>query len=46
MKAGIIGVGAVEAATAMASALRARAWERILIDRDRAGAKAVAADMH
>ena len=46
MKAGIIGVGAVGAATAMAIALRARARELVLIDRDRARAKAVAGDMH
>jgi L-lactate dehydrogenase len=46
MKVGIIGVGAVGAATAMAIALRARARDLILIDRDRARAKAVAIDMH
>jgi L-lactate dehydrogenase len=46
MKVGIIGVGAVGAATAMAITLRARARELILIDRDRARAKAVAIDMH
>lgn len=46
MKAAIIGVGAVGAATAMAIALRARVREVILIDRDRARAKAVATDMH
>ena len=46
MKVGIIGVGAVGAATAMAVALRARAREMVLIDRDAARAKAVATDMH
>jgi L-lactate dehydrogenase len=46
MKVGIIGVGAVGAATAMAIALRARARDLILIDRDPARAKAVAIDMH
>ena len=46
MKVGIIGVGAVGAATAMAIALRARARELVLVDRDRARAKAVATDMH
>jgi L-lactate dehydrogenase len=46
MKVGIIGVGAVGAATAMAITLRARARELILIDNDRARAKAVATDMH
>jgi L-lactate dehydrogenase len=46
MKVGIIGVGAVGAATAMAIALRSRVRELILIDRDSARAKAVAIDMH
>ena len=46
MKLGIIGVGAVGAATTMAVALRARAREVVLIDRDRDRAKAVAIDMH
>ena len=46
MKVGIVGVGAVGAATAMALALRARVRELILIDRNRARAKAVATDMH
>ncbi len=46
MKLGIIGVGAVGAATAMAVALRARARELVLVDRNRARAKAVATDMH
>src|SRR5215470_6740229 len=46
MKAGIVGIGAVGAATAMAIALRARVRELVLLDRNRARAKAVAADMH
>src|SRR5579871_4622020 len=46
MKAAIIGVGAVGAATAMAVALRARVRELVLVDRDRSRAKAVATDMH
>ncbi len=46
MKVGIVGVGAVGAATAMAIALRARVRELVLLDRDRARAKAVATDMH
>ena len=46
MKVGIIGMGAVGAATAMAIALRARVRELILINRNRARAKAVATDMH
>jgi L-lactate dehydrogenase len=46
MKAAIIGVGAVGAATAMAVALRARVRELVLVDRDRTRAKAVATDMH
>ena len=46
MKVGIVGVGAVGAATAMTLALRARVRELILINRDRARAKAVATDMH
>ena len=46
MKLGIIGVGAVGAATAMAVTLRARVRELVLIDRDRARARAVATDMH
>lgn len=46
MKVGIVGVGAVGAATAMAIALRARVREMILLDRDRARARAVATDMH
>jgi L-lactate dehydrogenase len=46
MKVGIVGVGAVGAATAMAIVLRARMRELILINRNRARAKAVATDMH
>src|ERR1700737_1962004 len=46
VKLGIIGVGAVGAATAMAVALRARVRELVLIDKDRARARAVATDMH
>jgi L-lactate dehydrogenase len=46
MKLGIVGVGAVGAATAMAVTLRARARELVLIDKDHARAKAVATDMH
>jgi shikimate 5-dehydrogenase len=46
MKVGIVGIGAVGAATAMAIALRARVRELILINRNRARAKAVATDMH
>jgi L-lactate dehydrogenase len=46
MKLGIIGVGAVGAATAMAVALRARVRELVLIDRNQARARAVATDMH
>jgi L-lactate dehydrogenase len=46
MKVGIVGMGAVGAATAMALALRARVRELILIDRTRSRAKAVATDMH
>ena len=45
MKAGIVGVGAVGAATAMAIALRARIQELVLVNRDRARAKGVATDM-
>ncbi len=45
MKLGIIGVGAVGSATAMAVALRARVREVILIDSNEARAKAVATDM-
>jgi malate/lactate dehydrogenase len=38
MKVGIVGIGAVGAATAMAVVLRARVRELILIDRNRARA--------
>jgi L-lactate dehydrogenase len=46
MKVGIVGVGAVGAATAMAVAVRARARELVLVNRDRKRAKAVATDIH
>ena len=46
MKVGIVGVGAVGAATAMALALRARVRELSLVDQNRARAKGVATDMH
>jgi L-lactate dehydrogenase len=46
MKAGIIGVGTVGSATAMAMVLRASAREIVLVDSNRARAKAVATDMH
>lgn len=46
MKLGIVGIGAVGAATAMAVCLRARARHVVLIDKDRPRAKAVAIDMH
>jgi L-lactate dehydrogenase len=46
MKLGIIGVGAVGAATAMAAVLRARVREIVLVDKDKARARAVATDMH
>jgi L-lactate dehydrogenase len=46
MKVGVVGVGAVGAATAMAIALRARLRELVLVDRTRARAKAVATDIH
>jgi L-lactate dehydrogenase len=45
MKAGIVGIGAVGAATAMAIALRGQIQELILVNRNRARAKAVATDM-
>src|SRR6201996_2293072 len=45
MKAGIVGLGAVGAATAMAIALRARIQELVLVNRNRARAKGVATDM-
>lgn len=46
MKLGIIGVGAVGSAIAMATASRARVRDVVLVDRNRARAKAVATDMH
>ena len=46
MKLGIIGVGAVGSATAMAVAMRACASELVLVDRTRSRAKGVATDMH
>ena len=45
MKAGIVGIGAVGAATAMALTLRAGVRELVLVNRNRARAKGVAADM-
>jgi L-lactate dehydrogenase len=45
MKAGIVGIGAVGAATAMALTLRARVRELVLVNRNRARAKGVATDM-
>jgi L-lactate dehydrogenase len=45
MKIGIVGVGAVGAATAMAIVLRARVRELILVNRNRARSKAVAMDI-
>ena len=46
MKLAIIGVGAVGSAVAMAAASRARIREVVLVDQNRARAKAVATDMH
>jgi L-lactate dehydrogenase len=46
VKIGIVGVGAVGAATAMAIAMRARARELVLVNRNRKRAKAVAIDIH
>ncbi len=46
MKLGIIGVGAVGSAIAMAAASRARVREIVLLDHNRPRAKAVATDMH
>lgn len=46
MKLGIVGVGAVGAATAMTVVLRGHARDLVLIDKDAARAKAVATDMH
>ena len=45
MKMGIVGVGAVGAATAMTIALRGHARDLVLLDKDAARAKAVATDM-
>jgi L-lactate dehydrogenase len=45
MKVGIVGMGAVGAATAMAIAIRAYVRELVLINRTRTRSKAVAADM-
>jgi len=46
MKLGIIGVGAVGSAVAMAATSRARVREIVLVNRNHARAKAVAIDMH
>src|SRR5690242_12641894 len=46
MKMGIVGVGAVGSAVAMAAASRAHIREIVLVDLNRARAKAVATDMH
>ena len=45
MKIGIVGIGAVGAATAMAIVTRARVRELILVNRNRARARGVATDM-
>jgi L-lactate dehydrogenase len=45
MKAGIVGTGAVGAATAMAIALRGRIQNLVLVNRNRARAKGIATDM-
>jgi L-lactate dehydrogenase len=45
MKVGIVGIGAVGAATAMAIAVRGRVCELVLVNRNRARAKGVATDM-
>jgi L-lactate dehydrogenase len=45
MKIGIVGVGAVGAATAMAIVLRGRVRELVLVNRNRARAKGVATDI-
>jgi L-lactate dehydrogenase len=45
MKAGIVGVGAVGAATAMAIALRAQLRQLVLVDRHRARSRGVATDI-
>jgi L-lactate dehydrogenase len=46
MKLGIIGVGAVGSAIAMAAASSARVRDIVLVNRNRARANAVATDMH
>ena len=46
MRIAIIGVGAVGAATAMVIALRGRARKIVLVDPNRARAKAVVTGMH
>ena len=45
MKIGIVGIGAVGAATAMAIVLRGRVRQLILVNRNRARAKGLATDM-
>jgi L-lactate dehydrogenase len=45
MKAGIVGVGAVGASTAMAIAMRGRIRDLVLVNRNRARAKGVATDI-
>src|SRR5947208_17191701 len=45
MKIGIVGIGAVGAATAMAIVLRGRVRQLILVNRNRSRAKGVATDM-
>lgn len=45
MKIGIVGAGAVGAATAMAVVLGGRAREMVIVNRDRAKARAIATDM-
>jgi len=45
MKLGIVGVGAVGAATAIAVVLRGQVRELVLVDKNRARARAVATDM-
>jgi L-lactate dehydrogenase len=45
MKAGIVGLGAVGAATAMSIALRGRVQRLVLVNRNRARAKGIATDM-
>ncbi len=45
MKVGIVGIGAVGAATAMAIVLRSRVSELVLVNRNRARAHGVATDV-